>query len=211
MWRPAGVCAILVFAGLGGLIAGAMLVAWCNDKALAGTSWGKNSVAEVTLLRTDGVWKAEHVGQLGSNPNLDPEDPERKAVLYFISGREWGRFEQPWYGEWRVSSTGVSEIGTVSRRAVSDAIRAGAWPWPRGMIDADTGITWRPVLQFRSGFARAPWLLIVPFIAAVLCQRVLARAARNFGPGRCRRCGYDMRGLPSGGACPECAAVVARA
>ena len=43
------------------------------------------------------------------------------------------------------------------------------------------------------------WLAVAAPTAYLWC-----RDRRRFAPGLCQRCGYDLSGLPPGGACPEC-------
>jgi hypothetical protein len=235
--RRAIVMALLL--SVAGLLAGAaaaMAVAWRRDALHMGTALGRECCAEVTLVRDGTAWNVEHVGWLGSNPNFDAADPDRRQFFFFVGVDTRGQEDGPWYGRWEVSLGPVDPMvrtasGTwaqtrrrvppstakpdplrdLARGGLSNAIRAGAWPWPHVLAQQDTGTTWKPVLQIRRGLERARWIFAIPSVAIFAGLIVVVRARKNFGPGRCHGCGYDLRGLAAESACPECAAARPRA
>jgi hypothetical protein len=87
------------------------------------------------------------------------------------------------------------------------------WHWgvqdePHTASDWRTGFewTWNPTQRF------AGVSLVYPTALASVAAAVLwYRHRRAFGPGRCRKCGYDRRGLSADAKCPECGTVPGRA
>jgi hypothetical protein len=92
--------------------------------------------------------------------------------------------------------------------------RALTLVWDRGEISLRHSLNmdyWRPVKTVHEWSFDAPfWIL--PAAAALLPTwrvarwiRAVLKSRRRFGPGKCHRCGYDMRATPE--RCPECGQV----
>lgn len=108
----------------------------------------------------------------------------------------------------RVSAAGWPFLALYRRQPVSD----GTWvPYegefrrklPFGLTPPDAAVTALPKLPIWHGlivntlfYAAAWWLVILIPIAA---RRALRRRRNT-----CAGCGYDLRGTPAGGVCPEC-------
>ncbi len=52
------------------------------------------------------------------------------------------------------------------------------------------------------------WLLFIPLAIFPLWWMIRRIRRGKFGPGCCRKCGYDLRAHKSGAACPECGTVI---
>ena len=83
-------------------------------------------------------------------------------------------------------------------------------PRPSGVYFA-SGVRWwwSPYWRESDAGARVPGTMIVPLWLPLLLGLVCGyfTLSAGFGPGRCARCGYDLRGVRAAGgrtACPEC-------
>jgi hypothetical protein len=107
-------------------------------------------------------------------------------------------------GEGRVSCARFSIRMMQDTGAHFDSRSQGAWRWWFESRSANTlGVKY--------------WLVIVPLWPAFLITAAgaaglwrLDRWAAAANKGRCPSCGYDLRGLASGAACPECGAAAVR-
>jgi hypothetical protein len=90
--------------------------------------------------------------------------------------------------------------------------RTGAWHWRAyygmfGVYNPDTwhagvSFVWNSEQRFLGSSLAYPVVLFT--IPAALLWYV---DRRRFGPGQCKKCGYDRRGLAEGSKCPECGKV----
>jgi hypothetical protein len=61
-------------------------------------------------------------------------------------------------------------------------------------------LAWKTQGQYW-GLSIPLWMLLLPLAGLSIGLRPWAR---RFGDGRCRKCGYDLRGHAAGSLCPEC-------
>ncbi len=110
-------------------------------------------------------------------------------------------FGWPWRLANFTATHGFAPNGTETK-----TIRGGIGIWHPHNAEFKTsrgyGVTlpYRPIwpgLLANTAIFAAPWALL--FIGIPLLRRVTRRRR-----GRCVRCGYDLRGMPSGAPCPEC-------
>lgn len=96
-----------------------------------------------------------------------------------------------------------------------DHVISGGFSMPRGMRKADEGsalmqppgllvpLPYRPLwrgLLLNTGLYMVVWCVLLALGTVPFAVRRAIRRRRN----GCARCGYDLRGLVSGAACPEC-------
>jgi hypothetical protein len=118
------------------------------------------------------------------------------GLIWFMGRSQWQRVQKPVWFQWRMS-------------------RCHAWHWGRSGelaqagsdMDWHAGILWSPYDGGSDfGLSALYPVLITGAPAAVLWYV----GRRRFGPGQCKKCGYERSGLAADAACPECGTVPAR-
>jgi hypothetical protein len=92
--------------------------------------------------------------------------------------------------EWRVEDPGAWSWGMYYEEGSGRVWRGGIRPFVYGgpMALSGGGVT-----------------LLYPFLLTAIPAGLLWwKDLRRFGPGRCRKCGYDRAGLTAATTCPEC-------
>jgi hypothetical protein len=122
----------------------------------------------------------------------------------------------------------VSKLGPFSVRVVAGAVEIGVRPpyltvgTPRFMcipmeaIGVDPHLQWwsfrfsstmqpdKSGAKMRTTSIGFPLWLPLAVIGLPTARLWRLRWRDRFGPGHCRKCGYDLTGLPAPAACPEC-------
>lgn len=178
-------------------------------------------------LRTDALFRGLQTDPLASSPRLG-----NYAAITFIGGVSWsgsmtshsgfrlhggdrtvdsplGPALPPGVDALAARSTGWPLPCLQSRATLTAAGWSGSWhipmtrSWPPASTLFSASLPLRPLwpgLPADSALFAAAWaaLLSLPHLARRLHAALLSRRQ-----GRCRGCGYDLRGLP-GPLCPEC-------
>lgn len=129
------------------------------------------------------------------------------AALWLFTGSRWVAYDLP-------PSSGPGAFPTAYRIAISggsivlSTTCCSRQGWSRGVIPATEARTWLPAFS-RGGMGE--WRASLPsWIITCAAGLLFAAQWQPFSSvWRCRRCGYDMRGLPRA-ACPECGAAESR-
>jgi hypothetical protein len=199
--------AALVLLAVLGVSAGLAMWLEAARARMSPVDFGKDFVAEVVLVHMGDGWGLESVGRVGSNPNFDNQDPERKAFDFAITGARRGE-PRAWDERWSVGPARYAGTrgspGALARAVLGDAISTGAWPWPRELAASDSGARWSPWNQVLDGFGRTRWLGFLDLAALAVFIAFMVRELRAYGVGMCGHCGYSLDGLPQESVCPEC-------
>ncbi len=100
---------------------------------------------------------------------------------------------------WRTGAAAAWDLGAGNWNKLGFGCRRSVGPATDGKT------TWGREVELTYAFPA--WLPALLFAALPACWIVLRiRAARRFGTGQCKACGYDLRATP--GRCPECGKVV---
>lgn len=139
----------------------------------------------------------------------------RWFVMYGDSGNDLAD-SRAWAIGLRQGTAHIAVVDRRAERAYNDTHVDGSHHWmPHGFhfwrVRTPQPMAWSP--EFQRDYCS--WGLLVPlwipFLACALPTAWLFwRDRRRYGPGHCRRCGYDLTGNTSG-RCPECGETTQRA
>jgi hypothetical protein len=212
-----------------GLLA-AFPVAWTTDRGLSKGSIAA-SISGKLFAHTDGsIWAATNSAL---SPQLVPAGatPHGAFDLAIRSERRGWPFPSSWsraepalsvelYVPRRTLENAELSLGSALRETIASAASEPEEEEALEMLRGTAGGSGAEALHLRGWVANTMvWALMLPLAAwavvglarlvwlPIETRRVESRLQRTKS-GRCAACGYDLRGNPFGGHCPECGAML---